>query len=228
MHIPHYDEIVSAKLFSYTKAVDQDVDLSEMIDVIAYCARISNPASQMENMNNDRLIRYLIRNQHWSPLEMADITLLLKTTRDISHQAVRHVSFRPQEFSQRYSNLKDKGEGFCIREARYQDMKNRQNSIPGVDEELQKEWERRQRQIIEMANDHYDWAIENNIAKECARVVLPEGLTTTSYFYKGSIRSWIHYCQLRGANGTQKEHMQIAMACAEAIAKVFPLTEHTS
>lgn len=223
MHIPHYDEIVSAKLISYTQSFVEEVELDELIDLVAYCARISNPESQIKNLNNEKLVEYLIKHQHWSPLEMVDVTLLLKTTRDISHQAVRHVSFRPQEFSQRYSNLKDMGEGFCIREGRFQDHKNRQNSIPGLDAELQAEWERRQRAVIELASETYDWAVSNEIAKECARVVLPEGLTTTSYFFKGSIRSWIHYLSLRGANGTQKEHMQIAHLCADVISKVFPL-----
>lgn len=227
LDIPLYEDIFDATLVSYTRMADnEDMNLAgiddSIIELIAWCARISNPESQIAAEKSERLVSYLIKHKHWSPLEMVDVTLKIKTTRDISHQAVRHVTFRPQEFSQRYSNLTEMGEGFCIREARFQDDKNRQNSIEGVPEDIQEEWHKRQADLIAFAKKQYDWAISNKIAKECARVVLPEGNTTTSYFFKGSIRSWIHYLDLRGANGTQKEHILIAKACAKAISEVFP------
>lgn len=225
--IPLYEDIVHASLVSYTKMADDEEMLAagiddSIIELIAWCARVSNPESRLSAEKSDRLVSYLIKHKHWSPLEMVDATLKIKTCRDISHQAVRHVSFRPQEFSQRYSNITEMGEGFCLREARLQDHKNRQNSIEGVPEDVKTEWYRRQEELIALAKEHYDWAISNDIAKECARVVLPEGNTTTTLFFKGSIRSWIHFLELRGGNGTQKEHMMVAKACAEAISKVFP------
>lgn len=224
--IPLYEEIAEVSLVSYTQPAEEvalSVETPE--ELIAWCARVSNPESRIANEGTTGLIKYLIKHKHWSPLEMVDATALVKTARDISHQMVRHVTFRPQEFSQRYSNLTEMGEGFCIREARFQDEKNRQNSISeGVSEALQAEWARRQTAVINAAKEAYDWAISQNIAKECARVVLPEGNTTTSLFYKGSIRSWIHYIELRGANGTQKEHMMIANLCASVINRVFPVS----
>lgn len=222
--LPTYEEIIEAKLVSYTQPAEEikSIFFGGAEDLIAWCARISNPESRLVNENASGLINYLIKHKHWSPLGMCDATVLIKTTRDISHQMVRHVSFTPQEFSQRYSNLTEMGEGFCIREARLQDHKNRQNSIEGVDEDIQREWAEHQKKVIATAIEAYDWAISKGIAKECARVVLPEGNTTTSLFFKGSIRSWIHYLELRGANGTQKEHMMIAKICASVISRAFP------
>lgn len=225
--IPTYDEILDVSLVSYTKMAEEGEMALEGIDdsiieLIAWCARVSNPTSQLAAENSEKLVKYLIKHKHWSPLEMVDVTLKIKTCRDISHQAVRHVTFRPQEFSQRYSNLIEMGEGFCTREARLQDNENRQNSIDGASAEIRAEWTKRQEEVIKFCKEQYEWAINNGLAKECARVVLPEGNTTTTYFFKGSIRSWIHYIDLRGANGTQKEHMLVAKCCAEAIAKVFP------
>lgn len=198
-------------------------------DLVAYCARVSNPANQMNEETSEKLIKYLINHSHWSPLEMVDATFEIETTRDISHQIIRHVSFRFQEFSQRYANPQDLGEEvFVTSEARLQDTKNRQNSIdvdlaePGMAELIIK-WEELQQDVCYTAGRAYDWAIKNGIAKEVARKVLPEGLTKTRLYMKGSLRSWIHYIELRSANGTQKEHMEVAKACAEVIAKIFPL-----
>lgn len=199
-----------------------------MQDLVAFCARVSNPANQMNEETSERLIQYLIKHSHWSPLEMVDACLEIETTRDIAHQIVRHRSFSFQEFSQRYANPKEMGEVFVTSEARLQDHKNRQNSIDidigqeGMAELINK-WEELQQDVCFVAGRAYDWAVNNGIAKEVARKVLPEGLTKTRLFMKGSLRSWIHYIQLRSANGTQKEHMEIAIACAEIIAKVFPL-----
>ena len=199
-----------------------------MQDLVAFCARVSNPANQMNEETSERLIQYLIKHSHWSPLEMVDACLEIETTRDIAHQIVRHRSFSFQEFSQRYANPKEMGEVFVTSEARLQDHKNRQNSIDidlgqeGMTELINK-WEELQQDVCFVAGRAYDWAVNNGIAKEVARKVLPEGLTKTRLFMKGSLRSWIHYIQLRSANGTQKEHMEIAIACAEIIAKVFPL-----
>lgn len=199
-----------------------------MQDLVAFCARVSNPSNQMNEETSERLIQYLIKHSHWSPLEMVDACLEIETTRDIAHQIVRHRSFSFQEFSQRYANPKEMGEVFVTSEARLQDHKNRQNSIDidigqeGMAELINK-WEELQQDVCFVAGRAYDWAVNNGIAKEVARKVLPEGLTKTRLFMKGSLRSWIHYIQLRSANGTQKEHMEIAIACAEIIAKVFPL-----
>ena len=201
-----------------------------MQDLVAFCARVSNPANQMNEETSERLIQYLIKHSHWSPLEMVDACLEIETTRDIAHQIVRHRSFSFQEFSQRYANPKEMGEVFVTSEARLQDHKNRQNSIDidigqeGMAELINK-WEELQQDVCFVAGRAYDWAVNNGIAKEVARKVLPEGLTKTRLFMKGSLRSWIHYIQLRSANGTQKEHMEIAIACAEIIAKVFPLVK---
>jgi thymidylate synthase (FAD) len=193
-------------------------------DLVAFCARVSNPSNQMNTETSEKLIKYLIKHKHWSPLEMASACLEIDTTRDIAHQIVRHRSFSFQEFSQRYANPEDMGEQFVIREARLQDTKNRQNSIELDNEsELHYDWKMKQQSVIDKAKEVYNWAIDNGIAKEQARVVLPEGNTKTRLYMHGTLRSWVHYIELRGANGTQKEHMEIAHACAEAIAKIFPL-----
>ena len=216
------------KLVSYSKpSIDFESEgLENVQDLIAFCARVSNPSNQMNTETSEKLIRYLIKHQHWSPLEMANACLEIETTRDIAHQIVRHRSFAFQEFSQRYADPDSMGDTFTTREARLQDAKNRQNSIELDDEsDLHYAWREKQREVIDKARSVYEWAIQNGIAKEQARVVLPEGNTKTRLYMNGTIRSWIHYIELRGANGTQKEHMQIAHACAEVINKIFPMTK---
>jgi thymidylate synthase (FAD) len=179
----------------------------------------------MNKETSDKLIKYLIKHKHWSPLEMVSACLEINTTRDIAHQIVRHRSFSFQEFSQRYADPAEFGDQFELREARLQDTTNRQNSIDVDDEVLHNEWYDRQQKIIDLAKETYEWAINNGIAKEQARAVLPEGCTKTRLYMNGTLRSWVHYIDLRSANGTQKEHMEIAQACAEVIAEIFPLME---
>ena len=216
--------MTDVKLISYSQLPhDSDLESSTAQDLISYCARVSNPANQMNTATSERLIKYLITHKHWSPLEMVSACLEINTTRDISHQIVRHRSFSFQEFSQRYAEPKDMGDQFVTRECRLQDTKNRQNSVETTDVELQDEWLALQNDLIKHASRVYEWAIDKGIAKEQARAVLPEGLTKTRLYMNGTLRSWVHYIELRGANGTQKEHMQIAHACAEVIAKIFPL-----
>ena len=197
--------------------------LENVQDLIAYCARVSNPAGQANSETSAKLIGYLIKWKHWSPLEMVSACMEIETTRDIAHQIVRHRSFAFQEFSQRYANpVKDLE--FITREARSQDPKNRQNSIELDDEsDIHDAWEIEQNKVIEQSRKAYNWAIEAGIAKEQARAVLPEGLTVTRLYMNGTLRSWVHYIELRGGHGTQKEHMLIAHECAKVIAKVFPL-----
>ena len=215
------------RLVSYSKPtlefVNEGISNDDVLDLVAYCARVSNPSNQMNTETSEKLIKYLIKHQHWSPLEMASACLEINTTRDIAHQIVRHRSFSFQEFSQRYADPEDQGELFEYSKARLQDTKNRQNSIEIEDAELQRQWTNRQEEVALAAKYAYDWAIEQGIAKEQARKVLPEGLTKTRLYMNGTLRSWVHYIELRGANGTQKEHMEIAHACAEVIAKIFPL-----
>ena len=216
--------MTNVKLISYSQLPHgSDLKLDTAQDLISYCARVSNPANQMNVETSERLIKYLITHKHWSPLEMVSACLEINTTRDIAHQIVRHRSFSFQEFSQRYAEPKDMGDQFVIREARLQDTKNRQNSVETTDVELASEWRQLQEDMIAHATRVYEWAIDHGIAKEQARVVLPEGLTKTRLYMNGTLRSWVHYIELRGANGTQKEHMEIAHACAEVIAKIFPL-----
>jgi len=190
-------------------------------DMIVYMARVSNPSNQNATQGSDKLIRYLIKNQHWSPFQMVNIVMEINVTRDIARQILRHRSFSFQEFSQRYADP-TKDLNFELREARLQDTKNRQNSIETDDAELQSEWQIKQINLIAEAKAAYDWAIEKGIAKEQARVVLPEGNTMSKIYMQGDLRSWIHYCQLRMENGTQKEHMEVAKACWEIIAELFP------
>jgi len=190
-------------------------------DLIVHMARVSNPSNQGMNSDPARLIRYLIKNQHWSPFEMVNVVMEINTTRDIARQILRHRSFSFQEFSQRYADP-TKDLGFELREARLQDTKNRQNSIEINNTELQAEWNIKQVNIISEVKAAYDWAIENGIAKEQARVVLPEGNTQSRMYMNGTLRSWIHYCQLRMENGTQKEHKEVAVDCWEVIAQKFP------
>ena len=222
---------MKVKLISYSQPAENA--LPECIDtpmeLVAYCARVSNPANQYNTETSEKLIKYLIKHQHWSPLEMVSACLEIETTRDIARQILRHRSFSFQEFSQRYADptkdLSFEIRKFEIREARLQDTKNRQNSIETDDKNLNERWEDYQRSIIANAQHAYEWAIKHGIAKEVARAVLPEGLTMSRMYMNGTLRSWIHYIQLRSANGTQKEHMEIAKACAEAISKIFPLTK---
>jgi thymidylate synthase (FAD) len=190
-------------------------------DLIAYCARVSNPQNQMTLETAPKLLKYLIKNKHWSPFEMVHIVMEIHTTRDIARQILRHRSFSFQEFSQRYADP-TKDLGFTTREARLQDTKNRQNSIENDDKELENEWRDRQDVIQETVQKHYEWAIRNGIAKEQARAVLPEGLTVSTMYMAGSLRSWIHYCELRMGNGTQKEHREVAFSAWNEIAKQFP------
>ena len=220
-----------ARLVAHSKATPEfeAEGLTDLQELIAFCAKVSNPSAQINTATSERLIKYLIKHQHWSPLEMVNATLEIKTTRDIAHQIVRHRSFSFQEFSQRYANPKEMGDMFEYAEARLQDTKNRQNSIPTENVQLIHEWTDVQDEVIAATKKAYEWAIENGIAKEQARKVLPEGLTKTRLYMNGTIRSWIHYIDLRGANGTQLEHMQIAHACADAIAKIFPnITNYTA
>ena len=219
---------MKVKLVSYSKPapgfVEEGVD--NVQELIAFCARVSNPSAQINTETSEKLIRYLVKHQHWSPLEMVSACLEIETTRDIAHQIVRHRSFSFQEFSQRYANPVEDMQ-FVSREARLQDTKNRQNSIDLEDNEdaikLQQGWATKQDAVIMAADKAYRWAIDNGIAKEQARVVLPEGLTKTRLYMNGTLRSWVHYIELRSANGTQKEHMDIAKECATVIAEIFPL-----
>jgi thymidylate synthase (FAD) len=208
---------MKVKLISCSKPPDSE---QSIIDLIAYCARVSNPANQHNTETNEKLINYLVKNNHWSPLEMVSICIEIETTRDIARQILRHRSFSFQEFSQRYA-VADLG--FETKEARTQDTKNRQNSIKTEDADLINNWELQQNNISDMALKAYKWAIENGIAKEQARSVLPEGMTVSRMYMNGTLRSWVHYIQLRSGNGTQKEHQDVAIACAEAIKEIFPM-----
>ena len=213
---------MKVKLVSYSKPVLEGLDTPT--DLVAYCARVSNPSNQINSETAEKLIKYLIKHAHWSPLEMATMCLEIETTRDIARQILRHRSFSFQEFSQRYADPTQDLE-FVTRQARLQDPKNRQNSIAdGVDVMLQYEWDKRQRDLIDQVKELYFWATRNGIAKEQARAVLPEGLTMSRMYMSGTLRSWIHYIQLRSGNGTQLEHMDIAKECAKVIAEVFPLS----
>ena len=214
------------KLISYSQASDEfeNLGLSDIQELIAFCARVSNPSNQLNSETSEKLINYLIKNYHWSPLEMVNVCLEIETTRDIARQILRHRSFSFQEFSQRYANPTEDLD-FVIREARLQDNKNRQNSIENESSELEIEWKNKQKKVIENAISTYEWAIQNGIAKEQARVVLPEGNTVSRLYMNGTLRSWIHYIQLRASHGTQKEHMEIAKACALVISKIFPMAD---
>ena len=214
------------KLISYSQASDEfeNLGLSDIQELIAFCARVSNPSNQLNSETSEKLINYLIKNYHWSPLEMVNVCLEIETTRDIARQILRHRSFSFQEFSQRYANPTEDLD-FVIREARLQDNKNRQNSIENKSSELEIEWKNKQKKVIENAISTYEWAIQNGIAKEQARVVLPEGNTVSRLYMNGTLRSWIHYIQLRASHGTQKEHIEIAKACALVISKIFPMAD---
>ena len=215
---------MDVKLVSYSQPTDEfkSLGLDDAQELIAYCARVSNPANQLNTETSDKLIRYLVKHQHWSPLEMVSACIEITTTRDIARQILRHRSFSFQEFSQRYADP-TKELDFVLREARLQDTKNRQNSIETDDASLQRRWEQQQQFVIDCAKSAYEWAVVNGIAKEQARAVLPEGNTVSRLYMNGTLRSWIHFIELRSANGTQKEHQQVAQACSQVIAEIFPM-----
>jgi thymidylate synthase (FAD) len=208
---------MQVKLISYT----QGTDGKNLLEQVAFAARVSNPANQNNSETSEKLVRYLIKNQHWSPLEMVNVCLEIDTTRDIARQILRHRSFSFQEFSQRYADASQLG--FEMKEARMQDLKNRQNSVTTDNLALQAWWEERQKRVLKECQEAYQWALDSGIAKEQARAVLPEGMTGSRLYMNGTLRSWVHYIQLRSANGTQKEHQDVALACADAIEPIFPM-----
>ena len=209
---------MNVKLISYS----QGDEFENIQELIAYCARVSNPSNQNNTKTSAKLLRYLAREKHWSPFEMVSACLEIETTRDIARQILRHRSFSFQEFSQRYADPTKDLDISHLREGRLQDTKNRQNSIETEDADLKLEWLKKQSEVIAAAKNSYKWAIENGIAKEQARAVLPEGTTGSRLYMNGTIRSWIHFIELRSANGTQKEHQEIAIECAEVLSKIFP------
>ena len=219
------------KLLSYSQPTEEfaSMGIDDAQELIAYCARVSNPSNQLNTDTSEKLIRYLVKHQHWSPLEMVSACIEITTTRDIARQILRHRSFSFQEFSQRYADP-TKDLNFVLRDARKQDTKNRQNSIEldiqndDADRFLAYQWEQMQNKVIETAQNAYTWAIEKGIAKEQARAVLPEGLTESRLYMNGTLRSWIHFIELRSANGTQKEHQEVAIACAKVISQIFPMS----
>ena len=214
---------MNVNLVSYSKSDGSYIiDSANATELVAFCARVSNPDNQMNSESSDKLIKYLMKHKHWSPLEMVSVCLEIETTRDIARQILRHRSFSFQEFSQRYADP-TKDLEFVVREARMQDPKNRQNSIPTDDFELNSKWKELQKDIIRQTRYAYTWAIEHGIAKEQARAVLPEGNTLSRLYVNGTLRSWVHYIELRGANGTQLEHIEIAKEVAKVISKIFPL-----
>ena len=217
---------MNVKLISYSQPTLEfaNLGISDAQELIAYCARVSNPANQLNTDTSEKLIRYLVRHQHWSPLEMVSACMEITTTRDIARQILRHRSFSFQEFSQRYADP-TKDLEFVTRSGRLQDPQNRQNSIEHEDHLLENEWYRAQQRVIYAAKREYEWAIKNGIAKEQARAVLPEGLIQSRLYMNGTLRSWIHFVELRSANGTQLEHQQVAVACARAIAAIFPMAQ---
>lgn len=219
---------MNVKLISFSApSPEMPVEIEDAQDLIAFCARVSNPSNQLNTDTSEKLIRYLVNNKHWSPLEMVSACIEIETTRDIARQILRHRSFSFQEFSQRYADP-TKDLDFVLREARLQDKTNRQNSVElsGLtltEQNLIEQWRWKQQEVISAAQHAYEWAINNGIAKEQARVVLPEGNTISRLYMNGTLRSWIHFIELRSANGTQKEHRQVAIECAKVIAKVFPM-----
>jgi thymidylate synthase (FAD) len=199
--------------------------MKDVQDLVAYAARVSNPSNQINTETSQRLLNYLIKHAHWSPFEMASATIEVETTRDIARQLLRHRSFSFQEFSQRYADPNDLDETFEVREARLQDQKNRQNSIECENDYIKERWEEEQLKVIQQAKTAYNWAIDNGIAKEQARAVLPEGNTKSRLYVNGTIRSWIHYVELRSGHGTQKEHIELAREIGCAIHAIFPMIE---
>jgi len=221
---------MNVRLISYTQPTEEFAreweNNPDLLDLVSYCARVSNPSNQMNEQTAEKLVRFLARHGHWSPFEMVNVVLEINTTRDIAHQIVRHRSFSFQEFSQRYANPTQDLD-FVLREARLQDTKNRQNSIELEDDPggrtMEQTWYQKQKKVKDAAISAYSWAIEQGIAKEQARAVLPEGMTTSRLYMNGTLRSWIHYIQLRSGNGTQKEHAEIARECACVVASIFPM-----
>jgi len=220
---------MQAKLIAHTQLTNRihsgerdNNGLDNIQDLVAYCARVSNPKNQANTKTTPKLLDYLIKHKHWSPFEMASATIEVNTTRDIARQLLRHRSFSFQEFSQRYADIRDLSDSVVIRKARLQDLKNRQNSVITDDTSLHVQWEQHQRNIWHAAMQAYEWAIDNGIAKEQARAVLPEGNTPSRLYVNGTIRSWIHYCELRSSNGTQLEHMVLAKEIAAAIGQIYP------
>ena len=221
---------MNVRLLSFSQPTEEfaDMGIKDAQELIAYCARVSNPSNQLNTDTSEKLIRYLIKHAHWSPLEMVSACIEIETTRDIARQILRHRSFSFQEFSQRYADP-TKDLSFVLRDARLQDTKNRQNSVEldmsnEDDQFLVSEWNRRQQDVIDLVKENYNWAIGAGIAKEQARAILPEGNTVSRLYMNGTLRSWIHFIELRSANGTQLEHQQVAIACANVIAKIFPMT----
>ena len=217
---------MNVKLVSYSQPTAEfaNLGISDAQELIAYCARVSNPSNQLNTETSEKLIRYLVRHQHWSPLEMVSACMEITTTRDIARQILRHRSFSFQEFSQRYADP-TKDLEFVTRSGRLQDPQNRQNSIEHDDHLLENDWYRAQQRVIYAARREYEWAIKNGIAKEQARAVLPEGLIQSRLYMAGTLRSWIHYCDLRSAHGTQQEHMEIAKEIAKVISVIFPMID---
>ena len=221
-----YFKQMKVKLHSYSQPAGEIEGLETVQDLIAHAARVSNPSNQLNTETSEKLLNYLAKHAHWSPFEMASACMEIETTRDIARQIIRHRSFAFQEFSQRYADPAEFGEQFVIREARLQDKTNRQNSVEiDSEEDIHFAWAARQQEVIDKAKEVYEWAINSGIAKEQARAVLPEGNTKSRIYMNGTLRSWIHYIDLRSANGTQKEHMEIARAVAEAIVNIFPLAK---
>lgn len=213
------------KLISYTKPAEETSLSDDLLQLVSFCARVSNPGNQYNEQTAEKLVKYLIKHKHWSPFEMVNVCLEIETTRDISRQILRHRSFSFQEFSQRYADPVEELQ-FTTRPARLQDYTNRQNSIDiPMEDSINYVWESYQEVIIERAKKAYNWAIEAGIAKEQARTILPEGLTMTRLYMNGTLRSWIHYIEVRESEGTQKEHQEIAQKCAEAIYKIFPMDD---
>ncbi len=213
--------MIKTKLIAVTNPVVEGIEDAK--DLLAFCARISNPSNQFNMDTADKLVSYLLKYKHFSPFEMVNCVVEVECPRDIARQLLRHRSFSFQEFSQRYADVTALGDSFVIREARMQDTKNRQNSIALSDNSLKDQWEVKQQEILALVKEHYEWAISNNIAKECARVILPEGLTMSRLYVNGTIRSWLHYVEVRTEEGvTQQEHVELAHLIAKVIAEAFP------
>ena len=221
---------MQVKLVSYSQPQDKkwlpgEINAGDLQELIAYCARVSNPSNQNNTATSQKLLRYLAREKHWSPFEMVSACLEIETTRDIARQILRHRSFSFQEFSQRYADPTKDLDISQLRDARLQDTKNRQNSLETTDTDLKLEWLKKQAEVVAAAKNSYTWAIENGIAKEQARAVLPEGTTNSRLYMNGTLRSWMHYVELRSSNGTQKEHRDVAIECGKVLSTIFPIME---
>ena len=221
---------MKVRLISYSQPRDKkwlpgEINAGDLQELIAYCARVSNPSNQNNTATSQKLLRYLAREKHWSPFEMVSACLEIETTRDIARQILRHRSFSFQEFSQRYADPTKDLDISQLRDARLQDTKNRQNSLETTDTDLKLEWLKKQAEVVASAKNSYTWAIENGIAKEQARAVLPEGTTNSRLYMNGTLRSWMHYVELRSSNGTQKEHRDVAIECGKVLSTIFPIME---